>query len=136
MTNSNSQLTLEQRLINKLKVQDTLCQLLTDEDLIDVARKAVHESLLQYRTNRDGYRNNQSPAVIAAHSISDKIFEKVADELFNDPEIKKLYIEMIMDTIPVALALSFSKRYTELVDQLRAETHYNIEKIKSKCNII
>jgi hypothetical protein len=109
---SNSQtMTVEERLVQKLK-GEALLSLIEDEDaLTELARRAVNEALFKDRlVERGGYGQSDrysSPAVEAARAVAEKaadaIMQKEVKRLSDDPEFIKRVREAFALALPTII---------------------------------
>jgi predicted RNA-binding Zn ribbon-like protein len=98
MSSNSAQMTIEAKIVDRIKKYG-LHELVDDEDAIEaLARKAVHEALMQPRESGDSWRRQQkdSPVVAAAREIAakaaDALIAEQVEKLKADPEFAKMVL--------------------------------------------
>ena len=133
MSQNSSKMTLEERIVQKLK-DDTLMQLIGDEDAVtELVRRAIQEALYKdLPPVGSGYdrRPEPSPAVAAAQKTAVKIADKIAVDLLNDPKVYEVLRSAMIDMLPKAIESRLYGITESILDRARIDAINNIMSLK------
>ena len=140
MSSNSQQMTIEEKVIQKIK-SDSLMQIIEDEDsLTELAVRAVKEAFFNERTVPDGSWSTKrvtSPVVNAASKLANSMAERAVKALLEDPEMKARVQELIIQLLPAAILgmLDTNLRYAV---QSESQTRINafINDVRNKSIIL
>lgn len=123
MSNNEKAMSIEDKLVQHMK-SDTIGKLVDEDALVELAKRAIHESLFKERIVDNGSYNGrkvvQSPVVQAANDVADKLCGDAAKEilaqLMNDDGVREAVLEAISIALPQAILNGLSGAYRNAME--------------------